>query len=123
MIPAGTRVRVHFNLHTHLWSVTSTTSPNRGRVIANVPHFALTNCRMIVSEPGRQRVLVKKQRAVHAWIEGFVADSQKPVDATEVTYNPYRAATFHTRSGEPVLTAAAVWFDGKKAYIERNNSK
>lgn len=78
------RVRVHFNLLTHLWSITAMSGPNRGRVVQHSDTFALTQCKFIVSEAGRQRVLAKRHRLVHAWVEGLVAPvSHPPKDAVE----------------------------------------
>src|SRR5215471_17754116 len=74
----STRVRVHFNLRTHLWSITAMSGPNRGRVVQHSAIFALTCCEFIVSETGRQRVLAKHERQVHAWVEGLVVQPVRP---------------------------------------------
>jgi len=114
------RVRVHFNLHTHLWSITAMDGERRGRVVAHYDGFALTGCRLIVSQAGRNRVLAQRCRLVHAWVEGLAAPfSYPPTGAVGFTYNPYRAATFTRRdTGAAIESAARCWFMGEKAYVE-----
>jgi len=93
------RVRVHFNLQRHLWSITAMGGPNGGRVVQHSDTFALTRCKFTVSEAGRERVLAKRHRLVHAWVEGLVAPvSHPPKDAVEFSYNPYLAGTFTRRT-------------------------
>jgi hypothetical protein len=121
-VAIGRKVRVHFNLHTHLWSVTARDGAERGRVIAHEPAFALTNATFVVSEAGRQRVLREKCRAVHAWVEGFVAPvTELTPNAVGFTYNPYRSGSFTRRDTfAPLETAARVWFLDKQAFVEVN---
>ena len=121
-------VRVHFNLHTHLWSITAMSGPDRGRVVQHSAIFALTRCKFIVSEAGRQRVLAKHQRQVHAWVEGLVAQPvrQQPKGAVELRYNPYRAGTFTRRdTGQPITSAPRCWFIWWRAfaYLEDGDSR
>jgi hypothetical protein len=114
----GQRVRVHFNLHTYLWSVTAMDGPDRGRVIAHQSECALIRCKFIVSEAGRQRVLRNRCRLVHAWVEGFVTPLDEPLDAAEFSYNPYRDSTFTRRdTGAALHTASRVWFIGCRALV------
>jgi hypothetical protein len=115
----GERVRVHFHLRIHKWSVTALTGERKGRVIAHVDQFALRDCTFKVSEAGRRRVLQRKQRMVHAWVEGVVVppEGTVPVGAEEFCYNPYRCGAFTRRGSlEPILSAANAWFIDKKAY-------
>ena len=117
------RVRVHFNLRTHLCSITAMSGPDRGRVVQHSAIFALTRCKF-----RRQRVLAKHQRQVHAWVEGLVAQrvSQQPKDAVEFSYNPYRAGTFTRRgTGQPITSAPCCWFIGRSAFasLEDGNSR
>jgi hypothetical protein len=100
-------MRVHRNLHKACWSVTVRSAP-----VQHVDTFCLSGVRFIVSQKGRDRVLTRKQRAVHAWADG--APAPVPADVSEmveVCYNPYRAATFLVReTGEPVECASLVVF-------------
>ena len=63
----GERVQVYRNLRRGDWSVRV-----KGRVVAHVPEVTLATVRFVVSEAGRQRVLRRKERSVHAWAEGEV---------------------------------------------------
>lgn len=90
-------VQVYWNSHKKLFSVR-----HNGKVIGWEANFALNKAKFVVSEKGRQRVLAKKKKAVHAWVEGSVdpADSinyRKPniftVKST-VTYNPFKHESF-----------------------------
>lgn len=81
--------RVHFNLHTHLWSVTAATGG--GRVLANVDAITLSSAWMIVSKAGLRRVKRDGCRAVHAWVSGTVTALNSQPDLTgltKVSYNP-----------------------------------
>ncbi|WP_067484196.1 hypothetical protein [Actinomadura hibisca] len=83
--------RVHFNLRTHVWSVSAVAGLARGRVVANVDDITLARARMIVSEAGLRRVKEKGHRAVHAWVCGTVtAVNTRPdlTGLTKVSYNP-----------------------------------
>ena len=120
------RVQVYRNLRTGLWSVCAYGSAGtRGKLISSETHVALADCRMVVRESGRQYTLRKKERAVHAWIEGTLVSTdaraviQGAQGATRVTYNPYRAGYFHIagRANARVDTAKRVYFaDGGAAY-------
>lgn len=106
----GTRMRVHFNLHTHLWSVTALTGPNSGRVIANVDNITLANAEFKVSAKGRDRSHRLRKRTVHAWVVGVVVSVNTDLDLSRrerVTYNPApdRAPNFTASDGTPVLHA------------------
>ena len=115
----GQRVRVHYNLFTHLWSVTAMDGAERGRVIETASSFALVGCKFVVSETMRQRVLARKKRIVHAWVEGYVVPVELlPDNAIEVTYNPYRSGQFTRRDNhEAVTEISGCWFIGKKGYM------
>jgi hypothetical protein len=106
---------VHRNLNLAAWTVKDTPSSPTRRVKA----IALRGVTFVVQPGGRARVLARKVRAVHAYARGTAAEPRDPAGLTEVTYNPYRAATFTTRDGRPVTAAAYVVFhtDGK-AYAE-----
>lgn len=107
------KVRVYFNLRTHLWSVRACEGPQRGKVIAHERSVTLRDCRFIVSEASRQRVLRDKVRSVHAMVEGTLIPTECPTRAAvRFTYNPYRAAHFHIagKVDAKVSTASRVYF-------------
>src|SRR5690606_27275711 len=111
----GVKVKVHFNLHTHLWSITAIGGEHAGRVIANVNTITLTNVDFKVSAAGRARCHRLGKRTVHAWVVGVVESIDQPVatdQLTKATYNPSadRADTFTTPEGSPVLHAPRASF-------------
>lgn len=66
-------------------------------VVAHTNQILLQNCRFVVHELGRQRVLATKRKNVHAFIRGRVA--RNPASASHalnlrVRYNPYEAGYF-----------------------------
>lgn len=96
--------------------------PKRGRVIDHTDAVTLRDCRAIVRESTRQRVIRDKCREVHAWIEGTLTYTEAPpVGAPCLTYNPYRAGHFHVGGdvSRAIETAARVWFArDRKAYYQ-----
>ena len=99
------RVRVYFNLHQKLFSVMY-----RGRVIGHSEGLELKNCKFIVSEAGRQRVIREQKKNVHAFIEGDVECKNRETSLENfepVTYNPYRSSFFYNKqTNAPVKQAA-----------------
>lgn len=99
------RVRVYRNLHKNCWSIRACEGPKRGRLLGHAPALDLTNCRLIVSQKGRERVLRDGKRNVHAFIEGeyqSVFSSRKirryyRTCLGLVRYNPFRASTFRLK--------------------------
>src|SRR5678815_1447593 len=97
---ANNTQRVHFNLQTHLWSITV-----RGIVVDSQPEYCLTNVTFIVSQAGWKRAMHKlHKRTVHAWAQGEqgVLPASLPSGIVEVHYNPHRASTFTLRDGTPI---------------------
>lgn len=67
-------------------------------VVAHTNQILLQNCRFVVHETGRQRVLQERRKNVHAFIRGFVA--RNPASAAHalpvsLRYDPYVASHFH----------------------------
>jgi hypothetical protein len=114
------RVFVYRNLTRKCWSVKALDGPKKGRVIAHPVEIVLADATFKVSEAGRQRVLRQRQRNVHAGIVGTLCDAPDSLTpAEEVCYNPYRAPTFTSRDGTPLVASVPyVYFsaDGR-AYL------
>lgn len=78
----------------------------KGRVIKRVRRILLSDCRFIVHESGRQRCLAKKQKNVHAFVEGIDVGARGcfGIDKTgrdfgmKIGYDPYRAGYFFLKS-------------------------
>ena len=117
------RVRVHYNLHTLIWSVVALSGQNKGKVIHRSKYVELGgDIKFHVGEKSRQKVIANKCRSVHAYISGELLAVGNELlsiprgDATSISYNPYHAGHFYTRVGKlPVLHADRVtfWADGK----------
>ncbi|MEV6982684.1 hypothetical protein AB0M95_15675 [Sphaerisporangium sp. NPDC051017] len=87
----GGYFQIHFNLRTHLWSVTALAGSHKGRVIAHLDDVTVTRAKLIVSEAGHRRVKRIGQRTVHAWVRGHVqAVNSSPSlrGLTCISYNP-----------------------------------
>lgn len=120
------KVFIYFNLHRKCWSVKALEGDQKGRVIRHAMSFAVSGCKLKVSEAGRQRVLREKRKNVHAGIVGtllWASDSDiRPftddsVGNDRVSYNPYKGATFFDVStGEPVVEADTVAGYGRIVY-------
>ena len=96
MIDTAKRAYVYFNLHKKCWSVRQS-----GRVVDHTNEILLKDCRFMVSQAGRERVLRDKRKNVHAGVSGYVVDSFQDghPSATadrvaNLTYNPYKHKTF-----------------------------
>ena len=86
------RVYVYFNLHKKFWSVRQS-----GMVVAHCKHIMLKDCRFLVSQAGREKVIREKKKNVHAGVSGYVVDSipeYKIYSQHKLTYNPYRYKGF-----------------------------
>ena len=109
MIDTKKRVYVYFNLHKKVWSVRQS-----GRVVEHTKNIMLKDCRFLVSEAGRKRVLREKKKNVHAGVSGYVVDSipeYKVYSEAKITYNPYKHKTFVRKdTGEPIHKAKIVVF-------------
>ena len=112
----GQRVRVHYNLHRHCFSVISTAT---GRVIAHVTDITLTGVQFRVQPAGLAKIRAEGRRAVCAYVIGTVAqvNTAPPLAGRRrVTFNPYRADTF-TCGDEPIYAAVEVIFADRAGWI------
>lgn len=86
------KVFVYRNLHKKCLSVRNTKT---GKVVAYVDSITLSDCKFKVSEKGRQRVLDKRQKNVHAGVQGIWLHDEAITKTTKrIIYNPYKYATF-----------------------------
>lgn len=92
-------VKVYRNLVKNCFSICQ-----NGLVVAHSEKVSLSNCRFIVSEPSRQRAIRKKQRNVHAYIEGFLKKRNYKNKGRKFSYNPFKFPTFYlTSNNKPLL--------------------
>ncbi|MFG1594167.1 hypothetical protein [Halobacteriovorax sp. CON-3] len=85
----GKNVKVYRNLNNGRWSVSY-----KGRVVAHLEEIAIIPTKYHVNENGRQRVISKKRKEVHAWINGTVVKVENEHSGFEVSYDPYRYGHF-----------------------------
>jgi hypothetical protein len=104
-IPAGTTVRVYWNLHKKCYSVQ--TYVDGWKVTLHASHVQLEDVTFAVSSAGRERVRREKAKNVHAYMVGKWAPDQMGYGAP-ITYNPYKNNTF-VCDGEPVHEAEFVY--------------
>jgi hypothetical protein len=110
------RIEVYRNLTRGCWSIRD---KRTRRVTGHAAYVELVNCRLRVSEAGRQRVLRTRRKGVHAWIEGdlVIPTGDGGAGLVAITYNPYQMATFQRRdTGAPVTTASRVILSMEGAY-------
>lgn len=110
---------VYYNLNKRTFSVRY-----KGKVIRHSDLVFLENPKFIVSEKGRQRVLKKRRKNVHAVVRGEVLFSRASAKSQEwegltdrnlkkttkqAYYNPYRTKTFvDYHSGKELASASFV---------------
>lgn len=99
MIDQSKRVYVYRNLHRNCFSVRQS-----GKVIEHTNLIMLKNCRFLLSNSGRNRVLSEQKKNVHAGISGYVVSKvpNVPEDCCYVSYNPYSNTSFVTEEGKSI---------------------
>jgi hypothetical protein len=110
------RCFVYFNLHKKCFSIKALEGDRKGRVVAHSDLVVLEGCKLLVSESGRQRVLREKRKNVHAgvsgtWINADRAESHfefLSMVGRQVTYNPYKYASFVVKATEQSIDKADV---------------
>lgn len=84
------RVYVYRNLHTGDFSVRQS-----GIVIGHTDSILLQDCRFLVSQKGRQRVIRTGRKNVHAGVSGYNSGDMLKIEyLTPVKYNPYKTMFF-----------------------------
>lgn len=93
------KVRVYKNLHNGFMSVQSYQRGKGWRLAGHTKNLFLADCVFLVYEKGRQRVIAQKQKIVHAYIQGIVANSwlfsSDIKQLKPVSYNPYFLDSFY----------------------------
>lgn len=125
------RVFVYFNLHKKCFSIKALEGDLKGRVIAHSDTVLLEGCKLMVSEAGRQRVLREKRKNVHAgvsgtWINYCTNRANNAFDfismiGRQVTYNPYKYASFVVKATEQSVDKADVV--GMKVFADAEGIK
>jgi hypothetical protein len=112
------KVFVHRNLNKPpYWTIKARSGENAGIVIGYDKTVCLTNVIFSVSEKSRQRVLVTKQKNVHAGVVGYLKEncSTNTSGWIPVTYNPYKYSTFiRLDNGQPIYEASEAILKNEK---------
>jgi hypothetical protein len=115
------RVIVYKNLVRGTWSIAQAigrTGLRRGKVLDHRSAVILADVVFCVEESGRQRVLRRGQREVHAWAVGEIVDAVPAgLMGCEVTYHPCRSGAFETRDGVAVARCSYVDFTASHGAI------
>ena len=123
-IDFGREVFVYKNLHKDCWSI-----KQDGLVKAHTDDVTLYNVNMKVNQKGRRRVLSEKRKNVHAGIKGYLShkffsdvwDDIAETELTEITYNPYKYASFVDKATEkPRWFACIAKLNKKSVFVEKN---
>jgi len=114
-------VRVHYNLRTHVWSI-SIKVPGKGwRVADHRESVTLRHARPVVSRAGVDRIRAKQSREVVARIEGTIGYYSKPIDepveGRRVRFNPYRSYDFTFDTGEAYTGSTRAYFPSGVGYF------
>ncbi|MCG7852045.1 MAG: hypothetical protein MIO92_05950 [Methanosarcinaceae archaeon] len=105
-------VQVYRNLHKKCWSIRQ-----NGKVRCHALYISMKDCKTIVGEKTRQRVLREKKKYVHAFVVGTpVHNMAVPFDErgplwNSITYNPYIAGHFYVNSDPNVPVRACEYVD------------
>ena len=111
------RVFVYFNLHKKCFSIKALEGDRKGKVVAHSETVLLESCKFKVSESGRQRVLREKKKNVHAGVTGVWINADDRIEShfnfltmvgRQVTYNPYKYASFVVKATEQSIDKADV---------------
>lgn len=98
------KVRLYRNLHNGKISIKQGTL-----VVGHTDIAVVKQARFIVSEKNRQKVLEKKQKNVHAYVEGYWDEIVFSTPGESVWYNPYMTEYFREVStNEPCHMAEHV---------------
>ncbi|MBM1170186.1 hypothetical protein [Microvirga arabica] len=102
-----TRTDVYWHQRRQRWSLRVDK-----RVVDHLPTLALAGCRMVVREAERQRCVVRRQRNVHAWIQGRLIEPPRIDEAfLQIGYSPWHVGAFTIRPGFlPIFEANLVSF-------------
>lgn len=120
------RVQVYRNLHKSREGsyVYSLRCKKTRKVLEHRSLLMLRHCSFFVSVKGRERVLKKRQKNVHAWVEGVLFDEALPTGAfyngfilARLSYDPYLSSHFILEDGSCPEVGSTVFFTPEGAYV------
>ena len=103
MVNRDKRVYVYFNLHKKCWSVRQS-----GKIVDHTNQVLLRDCRYLVGQAGRKKVLKEKRKNVHAFVRGEWLTNGSCLTSLphKVSYNPYKFGHFYNSETEDAVTSA-----------------
>lgn len=105
------QVRVYYNLTKHTWSIQHKVPGKGWRLLKHADTVTLDNCKPVVYESGRQRVIREKKKYVHAFLTGELSEVHLR-RGFRISYNPFKGPEFFYK-GSP-LREAGSRFDGSR---------
>ena len=95
----------------------------KGIVIGHGDTVTVYNALFLVNQKGRERVLARKRKEVHATVRGLVSLDRAPVtistEYVEITYNPFRYTSFVEKATGRAIKGAAVVHMTKQGVFAR----
>ncbi|WP_088363036.1 hypothetical protein [Bacillus cereus] len=93
-VSEGEKVKVYFNLHTHLFSMLAMEGKHKGKVVAHGNGIEIENVVFHINKSGQLRVREQQKRNVHAYAVGtFKGITQTELEG-KAYYNPYLTDKF-----------------------------
>lgn len=122
-------VEVYKNSHKNCFSVRDCLSR---KILGYSNRLVLRNCKFVVQQGGRNRVLKEKKKNVHAFVRGnfdteehnitnsggdlfFIYNNTRPFLYNEIRYNPYKNKCFE-RLDKKIDKLDFVYFEGVQVY-------
>lgn len=115
------KVKVHFNLHKNLWSITARSGKDAGRVIAHVKECSIINPVFKVADGKYNKCHSDNKRHVCAWIFGDLDLEFSPVSGgRRISYNPFKSHDFYWADTQETVTGNLKVMSFKANGIDRN---
>jgi hypothetical protein len=113
--------RIYKNLHKNCYSVQSYNKEKRGyRLLLHTTDLICHDVSFKVFEGTRQKVLLKKRKSVHAFIQCNqieISDSAL-LSGGEFTYNPYKSGDFFLKEcNTPIKKANKIYIKQNKCFL------
>jgi hypothetical protein len=93
-VEVGERVKVYFNLHTHLFSMLAMQGAYKGRVVAHGNGIQIDDVKFHINKSGQLRVRTQRKRNVHAYAVGTYKGITETNLEKNAYYNPYTTDRF-----------------------------
>lgn len=93
-VEVGEKVKVYFNLHTHLFSMLAMQGVHKGKVVAHGNGIKIDDVKFHINKSGQLRVRAQRKRNVHAYAVGTYKGITETVLEKSAYYNPYTTDKF-----------------------------